>query len=63
VRLVNDVLDIEKIEAGRMEFRSSLDLEAPLERSVALVCPHGEARDVGFRPSPPRGAREPTRTA
>jgi signal transduction histidine kinase len=49
VRLVNDVLDIEKIEAGRMEFRlEPLDLEALLERSVDLVRPYGEALGVGF---------------
>jgi signal transduction histidine kinase len=50
VRLVNEVLDIEKIEAGRMEFRlEPLDLEALLERSVDLVRPYAEALDVDLR--------------
>ncbi|MEN8181690.1 MAG: ATP-binding protein [Myxococcota bacterium] len=50
VRLINDVLDIEKIEAGRMEFRLELlELEPLLERSVELMASYGERLGVGFR--------------
>jgi signal transduction histidine kinase len=49
-RLVNDVLDVEKMEAGRMEYRlEPLDLGALLERSVDLVRPYGEALGVELR--------------
>ena len=50
VRLINDVLDIEKMEAGRMELRlQPIVLEALLEQSVDSMRPFGEQLGVGFR--------------
>jgi signal transduction histidine kinase len=50
VRLINDVLDIEKIEAGRMEFRlETHGLEELLGRSIELMRSYGEQLGVDFR--------------
>ncbi len=50
VRLVNDVLDIEKIEAGGMEFRMEvLELEPVLRQSVEALQPYGDQLGVTFR--------------
>ena len=49
VRLINDVLDIEKIEAGRMEFRlEPLALQPLLEQAVESIRPYGRRLGVGF---------------
>jgi signal transduction histidine kinase len=48
-RLIDDVLDIEKIEAGRMDFRlEPSGLESLLEESVQAMRPYGEERRVRF---------------
>lgn len=48
-RLVNDVLDIEKIEAGRMEFRiESVDLDAVVRQVVESMRPYGGQLGVEF---------------
>ncbi len=50
VRLVNDVLDIEKIEAGGMEFRMQvLEVEPLLQQSVEALQPYGDQFGVTFR--------------
>jgi signal transduction histidine kinase len=50
VRLVSDVLDIEKIEAGRMEWRVEVvELEPLLAQSLEAIRPYGAGLDVQFR--------------
>ncbi len=49
-RLIDDVLDIEKMEAGRMELRMQpIALESLLEQAVDSMRPFGEQLGVGFR--------------
>jgi len=49
VRIINDVLDIQKIEAGRMDFSFQVvDLEAVLADSVAVIEPYGDRLGVAF---------------
>ena len=50
VRLINDVLDIEKMEAGRMELRlQPIALESFLEQSMESMRPFAEQLGVDFR--------------
>ena len=50
VRFINDVLDIEKIEAGRMDFHFEvLELEPLVEQSIETIQPYGDQLDVRFR--------------
>jgi signal transduction histidine kinase len=47
--LINDILDIEKIEAGRMEFRlDPVAIRPLLERAVGLNAPYAEKLGVRF---------------
>ncbi len=47
--LINDILDIEKIEAGKMEFdMTSLDLASLVEESVTANSGYAAAHDVTF---------------
>jgi signal transduction histidine kinase len=59
--LINDVLDISKIEAGQIELRiSEFDLDASLERVVATVTPLAQKKGLSVRivASAPIGAIE-----
>jgi signal transduction histidine kinase len=50
VRLINGVLDIEKIEAGRMDFRlHTLELEPLLEQALEAIASYGDLLGVAFR--------------
>ena len=50
VRLISDVLDIEKIEAGRMELRlQTIELGTLIEQSVESIRPYGEQLGVDFQ--------------
>jgi signal transduction histidine kinase len=50
VRFINDVLDIEKIEAGRMALHLEVtELEPLLEQSIETTRPYGDQLAVRFR--------------
>lgn len=50
VRLIDDVLDIEKIEAGRMELRlHTTELGSLVQQSVESMRPYGEQLGVDFQ--------------
>jgi signal transduction histidine kinase/ligand-binding sensor domain-containing protein/CheY-like chemotaxis protein len=49
LRLVNDALDLARIEAGRLELESApLDLHALLDEVATLVQPLAQAKSLGF---------------
>lgn len=49
-RIINDVLDIQKVEAGRMEFSFEVvSLEEVMADSVAALKPYGDRLGVEFR--------------
>jgi PAS domain S-box-containing protein len=49
-RIINDVLDIQKVEAGRMEFSFLvIDLEDLMADSVAAIRPYGDRLGVEFQ--------------
>ena len=53
VALINNVLDIEKIESGHMEFRlDAVRVNALLERAVSLNAPYAEKFGVRFELAP-----------
>ena len=50
VRLINDILDVEKIEAGRMEFDlQATELMPIIEAALAVNRPYGERHGVRFQ--------------
>jgi len=54
IRLVNDLLDLSRLEAGRMEFRlEQVALEDAVAASVEMVAAFAEARGVTLRTAPP----------
>ncbi len=54
--LINDVLDISKIEAGQLEVRREpFDLEACIERAVGAVRPLAEKKGLALASSVPAG--------
>ncbi|MBI2568163.1 MAG: PAS domain S-box protein [Candidatus Schekmanbacteria bacterium] len=49
VRLINDILDIEKLESGKTELRlDSIELLPVIERSIAANCGYAEKFAVGY---------------
>jgi signal transduction histidine kinase len=49
VRLIDDVLDIQKMEAGRMELHlEPLELESLVVQAVRSIRPYGDRLEVGF---------------
>lgn len=49
VRLINDILDVEKIEAGRMDFElQPVELMPAVEAALAANQPYGERHEVQF---------------
>ena len=52
--LINDILDIEKIESGRMEFRAEpVTIPALLEKAVTLNAPYADRLGVRFELAQP----------
>jgi len=54
VRIVNDILDVEKIESGNLEMQiESVPITAFLEQAAAFHLPYGVKHDVRFIVEPP----------
>ena len=54
IRLVNDLLDLSRLEAGRMEFRlEPVALQDAVAASVEMVAAFAESRGVTLRTEPP----------
>lgn len=57
VRLINDILDIEKLEAGRLAFHSSrCDVRALIEGALLDIKPYGDDYGVGLTLAAPHGS-------
>lgn len=56
VKLIEDILDIQKMEAGKLEFEmDELDLVAVVSKAVESVSPMGEAKSVRYAFDAPDG--------
>jgi signal transduction histidine kinase len=53
--LINEVLDLSKIEAGKVQLRSTLDIEAVLEDALSSIRPRGleKSLEIGTRVAGP----------
>ncbi len=61
LELINDVLDISKIEAGQLEVRAeAFDLRASIERVVASVKPLADKKELSLTVKLPEGLGEMT---
>ncbi|MFG3452173.1 ATP-binding protein [Stutzerimonas stutzeri] len=60
VRLINDILDIEKLEAGRLPFNiSRCDVAALIEQALSDITPYGDEYGVSLQLALPGGPLHP----